>query len=174
VLGQADESEVVYLVRRHARTGPSALDAIANALMQGPGPRYVAGDVRLGPRGVEIDPTAIVTDRVIVPDLETDAPLAETLPHLAPRKEPPMHAALRLTSTLLEEALHDGLARLRGAFADRATHAAEGLAAVGLAGSQQRVLALRDAVKTGDPAAARAWLDAAVRVELTREALLTA
>ncbi|MDF2695647.1 MAG: hypothetical protein K0S65_4030, partial [Labilithrix sp.] len=55
-------------------------------------------------------------------------------------------------------------------FADRATHAADALGAVGLRGAQRRVLALRDAVKSGDAAAARVWLDAAVRLELTREA----
>lgn len=163
----------VHLVRRHSRTGPSALDAIARALGGSVAPRFVAGDVRRGPRGLEIDPTAIVTDRVIVPDLETEAPMVEGLPLLAPRKEPPIQAALALAGTLLEEALHDGVGNLRGGFADRATHAAEALAAVGLAGAQQRVVVLRDAVRSADASAARAWLDVAVRIELTREALLT-
>jgi hypothetical protein len=174
VLGLTDpetgETEHVRLVRRHARTGPSALDAIAKALHStSPAPRFVAGDVRLGPHGLEIDPTAIVTDRVIVPDLETEPAMVESLPLLAPRQEPPIHSATVVASTLLEEALHDGLARLRAGFADRAAHAAEALGAVGLRGVQRRVLALRDAVKSSDATAARVWLDAAVRLELTRE-----
>jgi len=174
VLGQTDpetgQVDHIHLVRRHSRTGPSALDAIAKALQSTP--RFVAGDVRLGPRGLEIDPTAIVTDRVVVPDLESEPAIVERLPLLAPRSEAPIHVALAAASTLLEEGLHDGLARLRGGFADRATHAADALGAVGLSGARRRVLALRDAVKTGDGGAARAWLDAAVRLELTREAAL--
>ena len=83
-----------------------------------------------------------------------------------------MFAALALASTLLEEALHDGLSHLRGGFAERATRAADALGAVGLAGARRRFLALRDAAKSGELGAARAWLDAAVRLELTREAAL--
>ncbi len=160
----------IHLVRQHSRTGPSALDAIAKALQSTP--RFVAGDIRLGPRGLEIDPTAIVTDRVVVPDLETEPAIVEKLPLLAPRQEPPLHAAVVLASTLLEEALHDGLSHLRAGFADRATHAADALGAVGLGGARRRLIALRDAAKGGDAGAARTWLDAAVRLELTREAAL--
>jgi len=174
VLGPTDQesgrARRLHLVRRHSRTGPSALDAIAKALEAGP--RFLAGDVRLGALGLEIDPTAIVTDRVVVPDLETEPPIVEKLPLLAPRKEPPMSAALARAGTLLEEALHDGLSRLRGGFADRATQAGDALGAVGLAGARRRLLVLRDAAKRGDPSAARAWLDAAVRLELTRESAL--
>lgn len=165
-------SAQIYLVRRHTRTGPSALDALAKALTGTPAPRFIAGDVRLGPMGLEIDPTAIVTDRVIVPDLETEPRTVENLPLLAQRKERPMLVATTLASALLEEALHDGLMRVRAGFGDRAAHAAEALGAVGLDGAKKRVLALRDAVKSHAPTAARAWLDAAVRIELTREAML--
>ncbi|MDF2695301.1 MAG: hypothetical protein K0S65_3684, partial [Labilithrix sp.] len=105
VLGLTDpasgEVAHVRLVRRHARTGPSALDAIAKALRStSPPPRFVAGDVRLGSHGLEIDPTAIVTDRVIVPDLETEPAMVESLPLLAPRQEPPIHAATVVAATL--------------------------------------------------------------------------
>ena len=173
VLGHTDpetgQLDLVHVVRRHSRTGPSALDAIAKALQSTP--RFVAGDVRLGSRGLEVDPTAIVTNRVIVPDLETEHAIVEKLPLLAPRSGSPIHAALAVATTLLEEALHDGLAHLRAGFADRATHAADALGAVGLAGARRRFLALRDTSKAGD-GGARAWLDAAVRLELTREAAL--
>lgn len=177
VLGYTDPEtghvEHIHLVRRHSRTGPSALDSIAKALQSTePPPRFVAGDVWLGARGLEIDPTAIVTDRLIVPDLETEPAIVEKLPLLAPRKAPPIHAALAAASTVLEEALHDGLSRLRGGFADRATQAADALGAVGLAGARRRLVTLRDAAGSGDAGGARAWLDAAVRLELTRDAAL--
>jgi hypothetical protein len=175
VLGQRDpttgEMAHVHLVRRHSRAGPSALDALARALASNdPAPRFVAGDVRLGPRGIEVDPTAIVTDRVIVPDLEVEPSIVETLPFLATRKETPLHAAIAVAATVLEEGLHDGLGRSRTGFADRAAHAASALGAVGLAGARERMLALGNAVKSSDVRAARAWLDAAVRLELSREA----
>jgi hypothetical protein len=170
----APAEQHIHLVRRHSRTGPSALDAIGRALDGPVAPRFVAGDVRIGSRGLEIDPTAIVTDRVIVPDLETEPPMVERLPLLGPWRERPMAVATALAATLLEEALHDGLAHLRGGFGERATDAADALGAMGLGGAKQRILALRDAVKSGDAgstAGARAWLDAALRLELTREAV---
>jgi len=171
----AAEACIIHLVRRHARTGPSALDAIAKALSSTgkDAPRYVAGDVRQGARGLEIDPTAIVVgDRVIVPDLETEAATVEKLPLVAARKDPPLVTAIAMANTLLEEALHDGLLRVRSGFVDRATHATESLAAVGLHSASKRFGALRDAVRSHEPTATRAWLDAAVRLELSREALL--
>lgn len=172
----ANPSSIIHLVRRHARTGPSALDAIAKAL-GGTGndaPRFVAGDVSQGPRGLQIDPTAIVAgDKVIVPDLETEAPMVENLPLLAARSDPPLFSAIAMAATLLEEALHDGLLRVRPGFVERAAHVVEALGAVGLMSASKRFGALRDAVSgTSHEPAARAWLDAAVRLELSREALL--
>lgn len=171
VLGDG-RGKVVHLVRRHTRTGPDALDVLARALGEAPGPRFVAGEVRLGPLGLELDPTAIVTDRVLVPDLETGPRHVETLPQLGPGTTSPIRRALHEASALLEEALHDGLARLRPGFAERATSAIDTLAAVGLEGAARRVSALAEAVRTNDAASARAWLDAAIRLELTREATL--
>jgi hypothetical protein len=163
---------VIHLVRRHSRTGPAALDVLARALSEAPGPRYVAGEVRLGPLGIELDPTAIVTDRVLVPDLETEARRVEDLPMLAPSVAPPIFQALDQANALLEEALHDGLARLRPGFVERAGVASSALAATGLMGAARRVTALAESVRTGDATTARAWLDAAIRIELTREATL--
>ena len=163
-------SAQIQLVRQHSRTGPSALDALARALDGAPGPRFVAGDVRLGARGLEINPTAIVTDRMIVPHLETEARVVEKLPLLEPRSEHPLREATALAAAVLEEALHDGLATLRPGFVDRVTRGAEALGAVGLSGAQRRLVLLREAVQNADVGAARAWLDAVVRLELTREA----
>jgi hypothetical protein len=170
-----EEATIIQLVRRHARTGPSALDAIAKAL-SGTGkdaPRFIAGDVSQGARGLQIDPTAIVAgDKVIVPDLETEAAMVENLPLSAARNDPPLVMAIAMAGTLLEEALHDGLLRVRPGFVDRAAHATESLAAVGLTSASKRFGLLRDSVKAHEPTAARAWLDAAIRLELSREALL--
>ena len=77
-----------------------------------------------------------------------------------------------LAASVLEEVLHDGIARLRAGLADRATRAAEALGTVGLRGPRQMLLTLRDAVGQ-EPNAASAWLDAALRIELTREVSLT-
>ncbi len=164
------EGATVHLVRRHVRSAPHALDAIAKALADGP--RFIAGDVRLGATGIEIDPTAIVTDRIVVPDIEKEKRTVEGLPLLAPKKTPALVAAIERASTLLEEALHDGLARTRSGFADRAAETAHLLEAIGLTDAALRVKTLATAVKTSDPEGARAWLDAAIRIELTREATL--
>ena len=64
ILGDGN-GNIVHLVRRHARTGPHALDVLARALGDAPGPRFVAGEVRLGPLGLELDPTAIVTESTV-------------------------------------------------------------------------------------------------------------
>ncbi len=171
ILGDGN-GNIVHLVRRHARTGPHALDVLARALGDAPGPRFVAGEVRLGPLGLELDPTAIVTDRVLVPDLETGSRFVETLPQLPPFTTSPIRRALHEASALLEEALHDGLSRLRPGFGERAASATAALGAVGLEGAARRVGVLAEAIRTNDAASARAWLDAAIRLELTREATL--
>jgi hypothetical protein len=165
VLGD-DAGATVHLVRRHTRSAPHALDVLARALDGSPGPRFVAGEVRLGPHGVEIEPTAIVTDRVLVPDLDKETARVESLPHVPPRPALASHVALDAAQALLEESLHDGLAHLRSGFGERASAVADALSQVGLAGAEKRIRALREAMT------ARSWLDAAVRLELTREATL--
>lgn len=169
---EEDDAPIIHLVRRHSRTGPSALDAIAKAFRGPAAPRFVAGDVRLGPHGLEIDPTAVVTDRVIVPDLETESPIVESLPFLQRRVESPMHTALMQAESVLEEVLHDGLLHARGGLVERVGHVSEALSAVGARGTARRFSALRDAVKRDARTATGAWLDAAMRLELTREATL--
>jgi len=94
----------------------------------------------------------------------------ETLPQLPPGTPSPIRRALDEANALLEEALHDGLSRLRPGFGERASSAAASLGAVGLEGAARRVSVLAEALRTNDAACARAWLDAAIRLELTREA----
>ena len=157
----------VLVTRRYGRAAPAALDVLAAALREGP--RFIAGDVRLGDGGLELDPIGLVVgERVVVPDLESAPAATERLPP-ATRDEPtPIHRALATTGAVLEEALHDGLGQLREGFAARVGAAARALADAGLEGARIRLEAFARA-PTVD-----AWLEAALRLELTREALLAA
>ncbi len=164
----------MLLRRRYRRVAPNALEAIARALAGG-GVRFVSGDVRRGDLGLEIDPTAIVTDRVIVPDLEAaKGALAE---HVVPfaSTTAPVAAALSMASSLLEEVPHHGALRLRQEWSDRASHAIAALEAAGLqvVGKHVRDVAgaLRGVRAENARAAAEVWFTAAIRVALTQEAL---
>jgi hypothetical protein len=168
----------IRLVRRHASVTPGAIDAIARALTEEPRVKFVSGAIRRGPHGLLIEPAALVTDRVIVPDLEPPRPLGLALP--APPPEPsidPLAAAAEQASTLLEEACHIGLARLSPGWSDRASDAASRLDQVGLRSIADLLARLleraadlrRDRSLAG--AAASAWISASIRLTLLREAL---
>ncbi|MBX3232074.1 MAG: hypothetical protein KIT84_19835 [Labilithrix sp.] len=158
----------IPIVRRHSRAAPAALDVLARALEAGP--RFIAGEASFGPHGLMLDPTAVVTDRVVVPDLEEAPALLERLPRAAAATRTELEIAVERAGAVLEESLHDGLAHLGRGFADRTEEAARTAAGRGLVGLEHRLLALRSAL--ADPAAAaRAWLDLAIRTELTREAI---
>jgi hypothetical protein len=168
----------IRLVKRHAAVTPGAIDAIARALTGEPRLRFVSGDIRRGPRGLEIDPAALVTDRVIVPDLEPPRPLGLSFP--APPPEPsaePVADAALLASSLLEEACHIGLARVSAGWSDRASEAASRLDQGGLQGVAGHFKRLVDRVedlrrdRSRAGAAAEAWLSASIRLALLREAL---
>jgi hypothetical protein len=156
----------VRLVRRYARATPHALDVLASALDGEPGPRFVAGDVYVTPNGVEIEPTALVSDRILVPDLERATSRLDALPTLGPRPTTPMMLALETARAVMEEALHNGLAHLRPGFAESATRAADACSNVGLVSVETRIRALANSTEP------RAWLDAVIRLELTEEASL--
>jgi hypothetical protein len=188
------QGQAIRLVRRHRRAGPHALDAIASALgghshtlppgdPQTPGApplRFVAGDVRHGPFGLEIDPVGLVTDRLIVPDLEPAPSAPARLLVGEARHADALLAAIDLARSLLAEGCHLGLRRARPEWATRTLEAAARLDEVGLAGAGKRVRALADRVKAlrdaggeGDaPALAEAWASAAIRVDLCREAAI--
>jgi len=70
-----------------------------------------------------------------------------------------------MTSAVLEEVLHDGLSRPRPGLVERVSAAVEALAAAGLEGARTRLATfLRERTLAH-------WLDVALRVELTREAI---
>jgi hypothetical protein len=172
-LRDADGNQML-LRRSHRRVAPNALEAIARALAGG-GVRFVSGDVRRGDLGLEIDPTAIVTDRVIVPDIESaKGALAEhVVPYAA--SPSPLAAALSLASSVLEEVPHHGALRLRQEWSDRALHATAALEGAGFQAIAKRVHAVAGALRgvrhDNARAAAELWFTAAIRVALTQEAL---
>src|SRR5262249_11210914 len=58
------------LVRRHRAVAPFALEVLAAALSNADKPiRYISGDLRMGQSGVELDPIALMGERIVVPDL---------------------------------------------------------------------------------------------------------
>jgi hypothetical protein len=174
----------VRIVRRHQRAAPHALDVLAAALKDGARVRYISGDLRHAYGGLEMDPVAVVTDRVIVPDLDELTPATKgalegvdlIAQHHATTATP--GTALELASTVIEEACHVGLLRLRGDWSTRALGAAERMGEVGLSKTADRVRLLAERVRaasggndTAVGAAVAAWNDAALRVALAREAL---
>jgi hypothetical protein len=174
------QGQSIRLVRRHRRAGPHALDAIASALTGTAPLRFVAGDVRHGPFGLEIDPVGLVTDRLIVPDLEPAPAAPAEIAVGEVRHADALLAAIDLARSLLSEGCHLGLRRARPEWTARTLEAAARLDEVGLAGAGKRVRALADRVKglrdgagEGDASAlAEAWASAAIRVDLCREAAI--
>ncbi len=173
--GEGDE---IRLVRRYRRAAPHALDAIAAALTGASPLRFVAGDVKHGALGLEIDPVALVTDHVIVPDLEAASGAPAEVEGGEVRHASPTLAALDVAASLLSEGCHVGLRHVRAEWIARTREAAARLDEVGLGGAAKRLRALAGLVHAiGDEAAAprvraatEAWMSAAIRVELMREA----
>jgi hypothetical protein len=163
--------EVVYAMLRYRSVAPYALDAMA-AAVRGP-LRFVSGDLRPGPRGWEIEPVAFVTDRMIVPDLASDAQ-PWTAPAVARRASvDPIESVVNAAATLLEEAAHTGLSRTRSDWPGRARELSGRLDEIGLSSVARRLLKLSDGVQLlqgggHDDGVGVAWMDAAVRVELVR------
>lgn len=167
----------ILLVKRHAGVTAGAIDAIAAALTGEPPVRFVSGEIRRGRRGLELDPAALVTDRVIVPDLEAPRPVGLAFPPPPPEPAAPLDEAAAQASGILEEACHIGLARVTQAWSDRASEAAARLEQVGLRELSgmlsrlvDRVTELRRDRSIGEAAAA-AWIAVSIRLALLREAL---
>jgi hypothetical protein len=165
------------VMRRHRSVAPHALEALAAALASGP--RFLSGHLRASAHGLELDPLAVVTDRVIA--LDVAAPGKLELPAGRLDLEPtPVAAAVAEAWGCLEDAAHSGLLRPPGGFADRVGRAIERLTAVGLEETAGRLRGLADAVRGAALApatdsaaagrAARAWEHAGLRLALLREA----
>lgn len=170
----------ILLVKRHASATPGAIDAIAGALTGDHRVRFVSGSIRRGRRGLVIEPAALVTDRVIVPDLESARPLGLALPAPPPDLSAdidPLAAAAEQAGAILEEACHIGLARVSPGWSDRASDAVSRLDQGGLRSVASLFAHLLDRAadlrrdRSGAGAAASAWLSASIRLALLREAL---
>jgi hypothetical protein len=156
----------VQLIRRFEGVAPCAIDALARAL---PTATALSGEVQLTPAGLQINPIAVWTDRVLVPDLGT-TPRGPIAPDLTYDPAEPLAHALSLAGAALDALAHLGLARLDGQAASRVAGAAEALDAVGVSHIAEALRALRAAIQlrlAGRPSAvAQRWLDAAVFLEL--------
>lgn len=144
---------------------PHALDATIAALRGGP--RFVSGELSLGPGGFELVPTALAGERFVVPDLadRTDAP---AVPH-APSggEEGDLEAAVGRAEAVLEELCSVGLGAASRGLVERARAAGRALVDHGLVGLGGRM----DALGEGGRGREVAWLEAGVRARLTRVAL---
>ncbi|MBX3276091.1 MAG: hypothetical protein KF729_37915 [Sandaracinaceae bacterium] len=149
---------------------PHALDALARALA---GPvRFVSGEIHREGEALVITPLAVVTDRVIVPDLEPPGPLLTLRRASEPPPLDPLHARLDEARALLDRLAHAGLAHASRALAGELAGAAARLSQASLTTCAARTQALADALTARDDprALAAAWLDASLRVRLALEA----
>lgn len=156
------------LVQRHRRVAPHAIDATAAALSSRV--RFVSGDLEHGPRGFRIEPLAIASDRLVVPDLAGDTSAPAVAPGTLATPRDPIVAALTRAEAALEELCHAGLAARTRAALDRLAQAARALDDAGLMALAARLRALDAATRAGERGAADAWLDAGIRLALIREA----
>jgi hypothetical protein len=155
---------------------PHALDVLGRALAGGMGEvRWVAGSVTHDGHGFVIDPTLVVADRVVAPDVEErgdHGALASVTSH----RPPPTRAAARLEAAraLLEEAVHLGLSSVPSSHESRLERAIRELDEIGARGISRRLERYRDArVKRRageDASVSSAFFDAAIRVSLALEA----
>jgi hypothetical protein len=158
------------LAARHRGVAPHAIDAVGAAL--GPALRFVAGDLRVGHAGLEMDPVALVTDRVIVPDLAPSA-AAWSAPHVVrPPSRSPIDEAIGGAQSALEEAVQIGIGAPRSDWKGRLGAARAQLDGVGLASAAERMARLEQSVGTTVERCAAAWIEASLRLELARHVAL--
>jgi hypothetical protein len=171
------EDAPMMLRLEHRGVAPRALDALGEALLGAHGPlRWVAGSVHAGARGLVIDPTLVVCDRVIVPDA-LDVGSKELPKGRAGQSDDVLSRALSDAWIRLEElaqiglrhATREHLARLRGTV--------NRLESLGLLDAGTRLshlasateVALKNTDKESAQAAALFLLDSVIRIDLLRE-----
>ena len=154
-----DEEATLRVERAHEGYAPGAIAALAEAL---PSARYVSGWLRESRGGRVLEPIAVVTDHVVVPDLAPATPIP-ALPIAAPEAPDPLGAALGRLESALDTLAQDGV------LVARIPPLSPALAAVGLrsmAAAYTRLEAARAAGDLGE--ATKAWTDAAISVALAR------
>lgn len=156
------------VARPFRAAAPRSADAVAAALLGrwGP-PRFIAGELRRGPLGPELVPTAIAADRVIVPDFEVDVAAVDLIPTSARPPTDRMLAALAAVGGLLDESVHHGMRGVAASWPVRGREVAAELSKVGLTRLGARASSLADAVAAARSsgrweAASDAWLELAV------------
>lgn len=154
----------------HRRVAPNAIDAATAALAKPV--RFVAGELSRGPMGFEMDPLSIAEEVMTVPDI-APAPTKQINVPQAHRNAggDPLAAAVEAVESALAELAHVGLESAPQPLVQRCAIVAQTLEDSGIESLAERMHALQKAVKDRTPDAARAWLDAAVRAALVREAL---
>lgn len=170
----------VRLARAHRSAAPGALDALATALSGEAGPvRFVSGALHRHVGRFEIDPLAVAADRLIVPDLAAPG-AGKPLPRVSASPEAaPLEDAVDAALALLHDGVHHGLRESAIGYPERLREGSARLASVGLGSSAVRLTqatvrlqAAREAgTAAGWDAAATAFLDAAIRLGLVREAV---
>jgi hypothetical protein len=155
---------------RHRRVAPHALEAIASAL--GGAVRFVAGELSWNGARWVLDPLSIAASSFVVPDLAgpVEAPLSPMSP--AASKVDPVEHALTTLEASLDELCHTGLSSPPRAVLGRLAGAAAKLDDTGLQGLAARARALESACQSTPASSPARWLDAAIRLALTREALV--
>ncbi|MBN8609600.1 MAG: hypothetical protein J0L92_03395 [Deltaproteobacteria bacterium] len=170
------DGRVLFVASPFRGAAPHALDVLGRALAGGMGAvRWIAGSISHDGHGFVIDPTLVVADRVVAPDVEErgeHGALASAVSH----RPPPAAAAVRLEAAraVLEEAFHLGLTAVPSSHEARVERAARELEEIGARGLSRRLRRYRDARvrrRAGDTLSVPdAFFDAAVRVALAMEA----
>jgi hypothetical protein len=162
------DGNTITVARVHSRVAPLALDALAAALSGAWGPvRWVAGEVSLAAGSARFDPSLVMADKPVVPELEPNPPPLRALVAPIPPTLSPATVALEAVVERLVEAAHVGFASLPPGYPDRLAHAADGARELGLLGVAKRALAFVESARR-TPDASR-WADAMIRAWLAAE-----
>jgi hypothetical protein len=156
----------IRLVVRHRAVAPYALDAVGAAL--GKGLRFVAGELRVGVGGLEMEPVGLVTDRLIVPDLASAAASWEAAQGVRRPHRRALDTVLSLAESVLEEAAQLGLSPARPDWLSRLAAARTSLEDAGLSSIAERLAQLAHEVRVTPARAVKAWLEASLRVAVGR------
>ena len=158
------------LTLSHRTAAPHAIDAVRAALDAGP--RFVSGTLTATGRGFALAPLSLTTDSgLVVPDLSGPTRVRALPPLALRRTSSPLEEALTATEAALEELCAVGLGSATPGALTRLRRAAHQLDDAGLAGLARRALRVVERTLAGETReAADAWLDAAARLSLTREA----
>lgn len=159
------------LVLRHRRVAPCAIDATIVALEAIP--RFVSGSLVHTSHGFELTPLSLSVQGLVVPDLALPTKAFPPASQAFAGNASPFEDALLRAESVLEELCSVGLENASRALLDRMGTAREKLDDTGLSALARRLEALEGhtrARRTDE--AATAWLDASLRIVLTRDALL--